>query len=208
MLHRKLALFALAAIGAAAWWVVGAIAQPAGEVGGKPFVRPPVDEGRRISPALIIGLGEAFDGPIQLVAFGWKAPADEAGGRHQYCVWIESPPLRTPNFGACRNPQGRLGNGQITIDDMTQQVRPKSQQYTEVGGALAPDVDSVLVTYKSPAGNGTVPSTVGQVKGTLRLRLKQRAPFGFYVARIPGLVKFQDIRVTALDAKGEPLASV
>jgi hypothetical protein len=191
----------------ATWCAVGAIAQPVGEVGGKPFVRPPVDEGRRISPALIIGVGEAFDGPLQLVAFGWKAPVDEAGGRHQYCVWIESPPDKTPNFGACRNPQHRPGNGHITIDDMNQLVWPKSQRYTEVGGALAPDVAEVRVTYKSPEGIRTVPSTVAQVRGTLRRKLKQRAPFGFYVARIPGLVKFQDIRVTALDARGEPLAS-
>lgn len=201
------AVAALAVVGAIALGAAGAVAQPAAEVGGKPFVRPPVDEGKRISPALIIGLGKAFNGPIQLVAFGWKAPPDEAGGRHQYCVWIESPPQRDPSFGACRNPRHRPANGQFTIDDMSQLIRPKSQRYTEIGGALAPDVADVRVSYESPQGTRTVPSTVGQVKGSLQHRLRQRAPFGFYVARIPGLVKFRDISITALNAQGEPLAS-
>jgi hypothetical protein len=176
-----------------------------GHVGGPPTIslgRP--DEGKRLTPDFVIGRGRTYRGPVELVAYGWLAPRDAipSSPRKQFCVWVEYLPAQV-NPGTCNRALDPEYEGKIAIDDGVQALGPPGGRYTEVGGRLAPEVASVQVSYhRRDHGLTVVDATVGRVTGNLQRKLHQPAPFGYFDATLPGLVKFSEIRARAFDGSG------
>lgn len=174
-----------------------------GEIGGPPAFRlGPNPEGSRTSPELVFGTGRSIDGPVQLVAYGWKPEADSPPA--DFCISVETVRLREEKFGTCGVALGRYRSGPATIDLDGRTIAPKAARATTVGGRISPNVAAVRV-YFHRQGNRKlrrVNATVGQVSDDLQKRLKQPAPFGFFYAKVRGLVRFGGFRVQALDASG------
>jgi hypothetical protein len=195
-----------------AWPPVGMSPQDAmpdspakGEVGGPPSIPlGPPDEGKQMTPAVVIGRGTTFGGAVELVSYGWLAPRDSAppGGRNQFCIWIEHLPDEI-SPGTCDAALDPRGGREIAIDDVIHGLGSAAQRFTEIGGRVSPDVASVRVAFRRPGNRSyTVAAVVGQVAGELQAKLKQSAPFGYFAAKIHGLVSLKSIRVRALDASG------
>ena len=191
--------------------VIGAAAASTngpGAAGGPP-TRPlgPPDEGTQNTPSRVIGTGHAYDGWVEIDAYGWKPESNEQGEAQQFCAWIEYARSRYPSYGSC------LGAGEIdrpvTIEDVNALVKPKRLRYVEIGGALSPDVARVIVSFQRPGRSGKhrVNATVAQVSGALQGKLKQPAPFGFFVAKIRGHIRFKTVRATGFDAAGSVIGS-
>jgi hypothetical protein len=171
-----------------------------GEVGGPPTVKlGPPDEGIQISPALVIGVGSMLGRRTELVAYGWRAESDSPPA--DFCVWA-MPLSLFPEFGTCDRalPPERA----ISIDMQIQAISPKRARATTVGGRITPEVAAVRVYFRRPGGKRRrqVNALVGQVSGTLQRRLEQPAPFGFFYARVRGLVPSRDFKAQALDSSG------
>jgi hypothetical protein len=178
-----------------------------GEVGGPPTLKlGPPDEGKRRSPALVIGRGQTFSGPLEIVAYGWLAPKDTVGAGasgKQFCVWTESLPDEI-SFGTCDLP---LTEGPISVDSGGGRIGPPKDRFTEVGGRLSPEVKTVRLDFRrSPDGRLLhVKAIVAQVDGELRRRLKQSARFGYFTARIRGTVATGAFRARAFDSAGNEI---
>ena len=176
-----------------------------GQIGGPPTIKlgPPV-EGKRTSPALVIGRGSTAEGPAEIVAYGWKSEADSAPDA--FCVWAEQLPDQVL-FGTCGIAPFRAGS--IGMEMKIQTVQPRSARATYIGGVISPDVASVRISFRRPGSSKRfkVKPILGQVNGDLQQRLRQPAPFGFYYAQVKGLVKFRHVRVEALDAEGAVIAT-
>lgn len=159
----------------------------------------------------MIGRGKTFDGSVELVAYGWLAPKDTVGSslRRQFCVWVEYPPAEIAP-GTCGGPLDPTYQGALAIDDRIQAFGPPSKRHTEIGGRLSPAVASVRVTYRRPGSARQIraAAVVAQVGGALQSRLGQPLPFGYFDAKIRGLVPFGGIRAEALDASGQVIGSV
>ena len=176
-----------------------------GQVGGPPTIAlGPPDEGKRTTPDVVIGRGDTFGGPVELVAYGWRAPHDAipSSPRKQFCVWVEYLPEEI-SYGTCNRALDPSYEGKVIIDSRVQALGPPGQRYTEIGGRLAPGVASVQVSYASGDHKlSVVNATVAQVTGSLQHKLHQPAPFGYFDAKIPDLVRFSAIRVRAYDRSG------
>lgn len=174
-----------------------------GEIGGPPaFKLGPNPEGIRTSAELVFGTGSSIDGPVQLVAYGWKPEADSPPA--DFCVSVETVRLREEEFGTCGIALGHGRPGPAAIDLDSQTVAPKGARATAVGGRISPDVAAVRVYFHRRGSRKLhwANAIVGQVSGDLQKRLKQPAPFGFFYAKVHGLVRFGGFRVQALDADG------
>lgn len=182
-----------------------------GQVGGPPTVRlgPPA-EGKRTTPALVIGRGKTFDGLVELVAYGWLAPRDTVGSasRKQFCVWVEYPPDEI-SPGTCGGPLDPGYQGAVAIDDRIRSFGPPGSRHTEIGGRLSPEVASVRVSYRRGGSARTVrvAAVVAQVGGPLQAKLKQPLPFGYFDAKLRGTVPLATIGVEAFDASGQLIGS-
>lgn len=177
-----------------------------GEVGGPPTIPlGPPDEGSKASPALVIGVGSALERTVELVAYAWKAPADLAGAG-DFCVWAEQPPSEV-EYGTCASALG--GASPIAIDMQTQLVVPKRARFTAIGGRIAPEVAAVRLYFHRHGSQkrSSVEAILGRVDGELQRRLKQPAPFGFFYAKIRGLVRFSAFKAQALDSSGRVLGT-
>lgn len=185
-----------------------ALASPGkGEVGGPPTVRlGPPDEGTQTSPSLVIGVGSVVDGPVQIVAQGWEGEADSPPA--DFCVWIEQPPDDI-QFGTCGLALERGGRRSVAVDMDVQTVAPKSARATSVGGRISPDVTAVRLYFRRPGSRKRhrVNAIVAQVDGELQRRLGQPAPFGFFYAKVRGLIPFGAFRAQALDASGRVIGT-
>jgi hypothetical protein len=80
---------------------------------------------------------------------------------------------------------------------------------TELSGSVAPGIASVQVLFRRHGGpkQHRLDAVVAQVSGELQSRLKQPAPFGYFVAEMRGLPVKGSLRVRALDAQGDTVAS-
>lgn len=176
-----------------------------GRVGGSPAIKlgPPY-EGTRTSPALVIGFGSTLDRATQLVAFGWNPEPDSPPAN--FCLWIERPP-REVEFGACAAPLDEEDGA--AIDMQTQTLARRPGRSTAVGGRVAPRVAVVRLYFHRPKGvkRRRVDALVAQVDGDLQRRLKQSAPFGFFYARVRGIVRFGAFKAQALDSSGNVIGT-
>jgi hypothetical protein len=177
-----------------------------GEVGGLPTIPlGPPDEGSKASPALIIGVGSALQRTVELVAYAWKPPANLAG-EGDFCVWAEQPPSEV-EYGTCAS--ALSGTSSIAIDMQTQRVAPKRARFTAIGGRIAPGVAAVRLYFHRHGSQkrSSVEAILGRVDGDLQRRLKQPTPFGFFYAKIRGLVRFSAFKAQALDSSGRVLGT-
>ena len=170
-----------------------------GQIGGPPTIKlGPPDEGKQTSPALVIGRGRTSGGPAEIVAYGWESEPDSPPA--DFCVWIEQPLEVLP--GACGLAPADAGS--IGMEMKTLAIRPTWARATYVGGLVSPDVASVRISFRRPGFKKLfrVSPVLGAVGGDLQQRLRQPAPFGFYYARVNGIVSFTQVRAEALDAEG------
>lgn len=187
-----------------------AVAAKRGQVGGSPSIAlGPPDEGDRTTPDLVIGRDDTSSGTVELVAYGWLAPADSLpyGPRKQICVWAEHPPEEI-SYGICGLPLDPSGNQRIAIDSRIGALGKPAQRFVEVGGRLTPDVASVRVSYSRNGRKESTMATVAQVTGELQRKLHQAVPFGYFNARLRGRVPWRSVRVGAFDNTGAPLGPV
>jgi hypothetical protein len=175
-----------------------------GQVGGPPTI--PVGkplEGQELTPALVIGRGRQYDGPMEIVAFGFR---DTDQGLKQYCSRFEYLTTRDIAFGPCgADPEEQLsGKNEIQIDCEQQRISPKHLRWTEVGGRVAPNVARVRVKFHRFHSSQLqhTKAIVARVSGALQQKLGQPVPFGVFNARVPGLAPFLGFRAQALDANG------
>jgi len=78
-----------------------------------------------------------------------------------------------------------------------------------VGGRVSPDVAAVRLYFHRPGSKKQhrVDAIVAQVGGDLQNRLKQPAPFGFFYARVRGVMPFGAFKAQALDAEGKVIGT-
>jgi hypothetical protein len=203
--------FGLVVLALAVALVVAAVAVAAqkGTLGGSPTVPVgPPDEGTRESPVRVILAGDTWGGGVEIAAYKWNPPAEFATGADM--VWadveIGSPPegwLSSSTF----SPEELAAP--VAIEALFWQPSPKSERSTFVGGALQPGVARVQLSYKRPHGTGTVhaDAVVGSVNGRLQEEIGQAAPFGYFFARLPGVVQAKGLQAVAFDADGNRLGS-
>lgn len=185
---------------------VAVASQGTGEVGGPPTIAlGPPDEGTQASPALVIGAGSVLNRRVELVAYAWKPPADSFEG--DFCIWAEQPPEEI-EFGTCATALGAESKA-VAVDMQIQQISPRHARSTTIGGRIAPEVAAVRLYFHRPSSKKRhrVDGLVSQVDGDLQQRLKQPAPFGFFYARVRGLVRFSAFKVQALDSSGNVLGA-
>jgi hypothetical protein len=184
--------------------ISGAAAAQQGQVGGPPSIAlGPPDEGERTTPDLIIGRDDTSLGTVELVAYGWLAPPDSLpyGPRKQLCVWVEHLP-REISPGMCGPPLDPSGDQKLAVDDQIQALGTPAQRFTEIGGRLTSDVTSVRIFYSHNGREVSHAATIAQVAGELQRKLHQDVPFGYFDARVKGLVPWRSIRVEAYDSTG------
>ena len=197
-------LVSLGFVAAVAILAAVAMAGQRGQVGGPPTLAlGPPDEGKRTTPDLVIGRTDTSLGPVELVAYGWLAPRDSlpAGPRKQLCVWVEYLPKEI-SPGMCGPPLDPEGDQKVIIDDRIQALGRPVDRFTEIGGRLTPDVETVRVFYRRNGQKVGATATVAQVSGTLQETLRQAVPFGYFALKIRGLVPWHSIRVQAYDSAG------
>jgi hypothetical protein len=202
------ALFLFAALVAASISVAAAAQR--GQVGGPPSIAlGPPDEGARTTPDLVIGRAGTPSGTVELVAYGWLAPPDSlsSGSRKQLCIWVEHLP-REISPGMCGPPLDPSGDQKLAIDDQVQGLGKPAQRFTEIGGRLTPAVTSVRIFYSHNGREVSHAATVARVAGELQRKLHQAVSFGYFDARVRGLVPWGSIRVEAYDSTGSLIDEV
>jgi len=109
--------------------------------------------------------------------------------------------------GSCEVAPDR--GGFIGMEMKIKLIQPAPARATYVGGLLSPDVASVGVSFRRPRSpkQFRVKPVIGWVRGDLQQRLGQPAPFGFYYAKVNGLVEFRRFRVEALNSEGEVIGA-
>jgi hypothetical protein len=170
----------------------------------------PPDEGTRNSPCRVILAGKTYLGRVEVDAYGWNPPAEFETGEAD-ALWADvefGSPVAGWSYASSFVPEHI--HRPVTIEALFWQDRPKSQRSTFVGGALEPGVGRVLLSYPRPNGKGTVRSdaVVSQVSGQLQQELHQSVPFGYFFARLPGIVQGKELQATAYGAHGQKLGSI
>jgi len=142
---------------------------------------------------------------LELVAYAWKPPADSPEA--DFCIWAERLPKEI-EFGTCATALNAETKA-VAIDMQIQQISPRHARSTTVGGRIAPEVAAVRLYFHRPSSKKRlrVDALVSQVDGDLQRRLKQPAPFGFFYARVRGLVRFSVFKAQALDSSGNVLGT-
>jgi hypothetical protein len=203
--HSRPALLATfaAALVLSAWAAPLLAASTRGHVGGPPTrpLEPPL--GPKQTPALVIGRDRQPNGHMEIVSYGAKGTARN---ERELCTWVEYVPGETI-FGSCGAVSELSKERAVSIELFGQTIAPKAKRSTEIGGLLAPNVASVELRFQRSGRQNHVKATVAQVRGTLQQRLKQPAPFGYFVGQIKGLVPAAAITVRAYDANGSLLGS-
>jgi hypothetical protein len=145
---------------------------------------------------------------MEIVSYGWLAPRDSgARYRDQLCTSIEHVPGEI-DFGSCASvAQMAEEDRPIRIELSMQQLSPKAERRTEIGGMLAPAVASVEVRFhrRGQSKRYSVSATVARPYSELQEELKQPGPFGYFVSQLKGLVGLGAIRVLAFDESGNLL---
>lgn len=195
---------AMIGLSACVIWAASLLAAPAGgHVGGSPTRPLPPPLGPKQTPALVIGRSKQPKGHMEIVSYGAKGAAP---GEHELCTWIEYVPGETI-FGSCGTVSDLGQEHPVRAELFSQVIKPKAERQTEIGGLLAQSVASVDVLFRRNGRAKHVKAVVAQVKYALQQRLKQPAPFGYFVGKIKGLVPMKAIIVRAYDADGNPLGS-
>jgi hypothetical protein len=190
-------------------WVAPLLAAPTkGQVGEPPTrqLEPPL--GPKDTPALVIGRARQPKGHMEIVSYGARASAGSPSPQ-ELCTWIEFVPGESI-FASCGElAELRQEERAVKVELFGGVIAPKDERSTELGGLVAPNVASIRLR---PLGRGRAKPfdariTVTQVRGGLRKKLRQPAPFGYFFAQIKGRVPGSAIEVRAYDAGGNLLGS-
>jgi hypothetical protein len=192
---------------------VAATSPPAkGEIGGPPSTAlgPPPHGVKQITPAIVIGRGKRPAGRLELAAYGWNPSQGSESSQIGLCIWIEQPPTEFKR-GRCGSVSELAPSAiPIRVYNISSLIVPKSKgSWTELSGSVAPSVASVQVLFSRDGSpqQYRVNAVVAQVSGELQARLKQPAPFGYFVAKIRGSVVRKTLHVRAFDAAGHLIDS-
>jgi hypothetical protein len=164
--------------------------------------------GPKDTAALVIGRTSQPKGHMEIVSYGARVGAYSPSPQ-ELCTWVEFVPGESI-FASCGEMAELRQEGRaVKVELFDQTIKPKSERETELGGLVAADVASIKLR---PLGDRrTKPfdarTTVTQVRGGLRKKLRQPAPFGYFDAQIKGLVPGKAIEVRAYDASGHLLDS-
>ncbi len=174
-----------------------------GQVGGPPTLNVgPPEEGMQTTPALVIGRGQNYDGPVEIAAFGYKPPPGSGLGDKQVCIVVEYPKTDDIEFEVCGLPTQK-----VEITSQQQQVAPKSSRYTEAGGFVESDVASVRVTFHRKGKKKHAKVTLAKITPDLQEKLGLAKDLGYWDTKVPGLVNFKSFRAKAFDANGKLLGT-
>jgi hypothetical protein len=166
----------------------------ASRIGGQPaldFPRVPAGSSNRaLSPALVVGRGPAFNGPVEIVA---------NDSRLGICLWLDHP-RQGETSGRCSDANPATGGGPVAVNLW---ARSLTHNYSQWARALSPEVRRVGAFV----GGRRVSGVVAQVGGRLLRRLHQPRPFGYFSVTVAGCVPEQAFRVVAYDARWRSLGS-
>jgi len=148
------------------------------------------DEGKRTTPDIVIGRGRDFEGPVELVAYGWEMSEFAEAPQRGVCIWAAYLASREVVFQGCLLTEESRAGGAPETTTSTGKLQPRSERWTQFGGRISPDVSAVRVTFQRPhrGGNFRVNPIVARVDGHLRRKLKMPEPFAFFTVRVAGLV--------------------
>lgn len=95
------------------------------------------------------------------------------------------------------------GTRDSSVEGLSRTRFPDFVRSTTVGGRVAPGAAAVRLYFHRPkrGKRRRVDALVAQVDGDLQRRLKQPAPFGFFYARVRGVVRFGVVRFGAFRAQ-------
>lgn len=162
-----------------------------GDIGGAPTIAlGPPDEGKRTTPDVVIGRGRDFEGPVELVAYGWEMSEFAEAPQRGVCIWATYLPSREVVFQGCLLTQESRAGGPQDVITSTGKLQPKSERWTQFGGRISPDISTVRVAFQRPHRDGRfrVHPIVARVDGDLQKELKMPEAFGFFTVRVAGLV--------------------
>jgi hypothetical protein len=179
-----------------------------GQIGGPPTL--PLgheDEGKKTTKPIVIGRGQTYQGPAEIVAYGWNPPADadEDPSQRNFCIWVEYPRQDDILFGTCA--EADEPNSAIEINGEVQGISPKRARFTEVDGLFRSDVASIRVTYQRQGKKRHAKTTIARVTPDLQQKLKLPQGFGYWDAKVRGVIKLRSFKARAFDAAGKPLGS-
>jgi hypothetical protein len=177
-----------------------------GEIGGRPSTRlTPPDQGKQTTPALVIGRGRLFGGPVEIAGAGWSAPQYfETPGDGQLCVWVEY--LAEKSTSSTCGPVAQTASGKETvyIESFREGMGAGTPREAELTGSLAPGVASAQVSFRRHGSRRVshVKAVVAVVGGDLQERLKQPASFGYFAVKVRGQLIARSLRIRAFDGDG------
>lgn len=172
-----------------------------GEVGGPPsFPLGRPDEGERTTPQIVIGRGQEFDGPVELVAYGWRLADIDQPAEDGICIWSEYPATRETNFESCLT-RGESSGGIVTG---TQKLGPPGDRWTEFGRWLSPGVERLRVSFHRRGSRRLLRAqpVIAHIGGELQKKLKQPEPLAYYTVKVRGLVPRRAFKVEAVGGSG------
>lgn len=184
----------------------GRVRKHKGEIGGPPSTRlAPPDQGMQTTPALVIGRGRLFGGPVEIAGAGWSAPSFfETPGGGQLCVWIEY--LVDQATSSMCGPVAQTASGEETvyIESLGGGMGGNGSRETEIAGSLAPDVAFIRVSFSRQGTRRLfdADAVVAHVGGELQKCLKQPASFGYFVIKVRGRFIERSLRIRAFDKEG------
>jgi hypothetical protein len=177
-----------------------------GEIGGRPSTRlTPPDQGKQTTPALVIGRGRLFGGPVEIAGAGWSAPKYfETPGDGQLCVWVEYLAERSMSSTCGPVAQTASGKETVNIESFREGMGTGVPREAELTGSLAPGVASAQVSFRRHGSRRVfhAKAVVAVVDGALRERLEQPAPFGYFAVKVRGQFVARSLRIRAFDKDG------
>lgn len=177
-----------------------------GAIGGRPsaLISSPT-QGRRTTPALVIGRGSLLGGPVEIVGAGWSAPRYfETPGDGQLCVWVELLAAQESSL-TCGPVAETASDGKaVHIEAFREGGNSRGPREAEIAGSLSPDVASISVSF-GRRGSPRIfhaKAVVARVSGDLQTSLKQPNPFGYFVSEVRGRFIARSLRIQAFDKEG------
>lgn len=164
------------------------------------------DEGEKTTPEYVIGRGRDFEGPVELIAYGWKSGGYGGPPQSGVCIWASYLLHEHPFFQTCVLDDESRAGGAVEVKTGTAQLQPKDSRWTSFGGRLAPTVAGVRVTFRRPGREKIfrVSPIVARVHGDLQRKLKLPQPIGFYTVRVAGLIPQKLFKVQPVGKSGAP----
>ncbi len=139
---------------------------------------------------VVIGAGRHFNGGVEIVAFQ---------SRQGLCIGVDL--LRSGSFSSCPG-QIHPAEGEVVSAGAFGLSSSRRSSFTQVVGAVAPEVASLRVRYRREGEPKSAKAVVAQVAGELQQRLEEEAPFAVFEITVRGCLPLERLRFSAFDAAG------